>query len=380
VIVDRLVDIPIMLHHHSDYRPLIHDCLGIHVNAVTLPGATANDTITWPLVEAADSFWRENAPRAFPHVVKDLEQSLFFQNTPARQGAAGTAGTSGRQGPPAPDPEMRHAFQRRVLGTHAKIVSLLAKHIEKRALDDFFELEADILARPTAPDLDAAEDLLSGFRVAATTGDDDDAPTQRLSVQSTPADRMRLFLILYLCCPSLDEDILQTFVGYLGKAGADMRVFRHLLHVKRRHPWVGSRPPSSIVSGLLAAGADKLKKLVRERHAGQLATTVRNLLRPPDEDDAALGAGVGALRGLPSAASASSCTPQFSYIDPFRDRGEEGGEPDHIMTFVVGGGNYVEMQDLKTTLAQCGWHSVYGTTDMVNPEQFLSQLCESTER
>ena len=42
-------------------------------------------------------------------------------------------------------------------------------------------------------------------------------------------------------------------------------------------------------------------------------------------------------------------------------------------------GNYVEMADVAETLAECGWHSVYGATDMVNPDQFLAQLCQSAE-
>jgi hypothetical protein len=87
----------------------------------------------------------------------------------------------------------------------------------------------------------------------------------------------------------------------------------------------------------------------------------------------------GVIRGVRSnSLPSSSQQPQFSYVDPFRDRGELTSTPDHVLTFVIGGGNYVEEADVRATLNECGWHSVYGTTDMVNPEQFLQQLCHTT--
>ena len=418
VIADRLIDIPIMLHHHCDYRPLVHDCLGIHVNAVTLPGSNAGESLTWPL-SARDSFWAENAGRPFPHVVKNLEQGLSLQGK--RKTSVPVAG---RADSPL-EPEAKLMFEKRVMSTHAKMISELARRIEVRALDDFFEVEARVLSQAAAlksDDLDAVEDLISGHRVA---GVDDEGEAQRRRAASSAADRMRLFLILYLCCPALAEDLLQELVGLLVKGGADMRVFKHLVSIKQRYPWVGARPSGNVVSGLLAAGADRLRKLVRERCAGQLATMVRSLLGPPEGEDGGAGAaelrGVGGGRGDGAGgggggAGGGGGGPRFSYIDPFRDRGEARSEPDHIMTFVVGGGkyvemadvcvcvcvcvcvlytylymcmcmyvyacdigNYVEMADVAETLAECGWHSVYGATDMVNPDQFLAQLCQSAE-
>jgi len=171
----------------------------------------------------------------------------------------------------------------------------------------------------------------------------------------------------------LEDELLQSFIGYLRKAGADMGVFAHLLEVKQRHPWVGARPLSSPISGLIAAGVDKLKKLVRRHYAGQLASTVRSLLSVPTDEEG------GVIRGVRPNNMASASQPQFSFVDPFRDRGEATSTPDHVLTFVIGGGNYVEEADVRATLQECGWHSVYGTTDMVTPEQFLQQLCHSTQ-
>lgn len=89
----------------------------------------------------------------------------------------------------------------------------------------------------------------------------------------------------------------------------------------------------------------------------------------------------GVIRGVRQncVPSTSQQQPQFSFVDPFRDRGEATSTPDHVLTFVIGGGNYVEEADVRATLKECGWHSVYGTTDMVNPDQFLQQLCHSTQ-
>ena len=53
---------------------------------------------------------------------------------------------------------------------------------------------------------------------------------------------MRLFLILYLSCPMLEDALLHSFVGYLRKAGADMGVFAHLMEVRS----LEKRPNTSI--------------------------------------------------------------------------------------------------------------------------------------
>ena len=39
----------------------------------------------------------------------------------------------------------------------------------------------------------------------------------------------------------------------------------------------------------------------------------------------------------------NTLAPQHTHTDPFRDRANEATDPDHIITFVVGGGNYVEV-------------------------------------
>ena len=49
-------------------------------------------------------------------------------------------------------------------------------------------------------------------------------------------------------CVLLLQNVFSTYT-------ADMRVFKHLMEVKRQHPWVGTRPQTSLVSGLLAAGS-----------------------------------------------------------------------------------------------------------------------------
>jgi hypothetical protein len=127
-----MIDMGIMMHHHCDYKPLgmpqrmcslaqkcvlllknvfscsrmcslhthaharararththththtVHDCLGIHVNAVTLPGANQSDTYTWPLSEGADTFWQAHILKSsFSRLLKSQCPGVFLIHTP----------------------------------------------------------------------------------------------------------------------------------------------------------------------------------------------------------------------------------------------------------------------------------------------------------
>merc|ERR1712190_408906 len=118
----------------------------------------------------------------------------------------------------------------------------------------------------------------------------------------------------------------------------------------------------------------------------------------------ALGGGMGLLEGavsqfkniLPSKKDLVVCqildglmdhkptggTENYLYLDPKAPATAPGGEAPRIrapfrkaFTFVIGGGNYAEMQSLQEWATEHGRQVVYGSTDIVSPNQFLDALC-----
>merc|ERR1719408_913581 len=73
-------------------------------------------------------------------------------------------------------------------------------------------------------------------------------------------------------------------------------------------------------------------------------------------------------------------TENYLYLDP---KAPAGGEVHRIrapfrrgIAFVIGGGNYTEMQSLQEWGQKHGRQVSYGSTDMVAPIQFVEELCQ----
>ncbi|EKX37252.1 Sec1 family domain-containing protein 1B [Guillardia theta CCMP2712] len=337
VIADRIVDFPIMLHHHCEYRPLIHDCLGIHVNTVAIPTKQGKE----------DNFWCKNLNDTIPNVDEEVDPE-----SPLRA-------------------ELKQAFRGRILDAHMKIVTNLAEEIEKRGLDDFYEVESKILSKPHAPNIDAIEDLLSGYKIQVPEED-------RVKISCTANDRMRLFLILYMCC-SLEDELLQELFKYVRAGGSDTSVFSHLLHLKKMDANLDFGRPKGMVAGILSASTERLSLAGTANVQSSLARMVRQLvIQLQDALQERMERGGAKGRGdekLPSSVEAE-ISRNFVSFDPFHEMRicDALADVTHAMVFVNGGGNFVEMMDIRKALDQVGVSSCYGTTDMISPDQFLHQL------
>merc|ERR1711871_1023900 len=72
------------------------------------------------------------------------------------------------------------------------------------------------------------------------------------------------------------------------------------------------------------------------------------------------------------------CADHYIYLDPKAPLGAEVRMRAPFRTavvFVVGGGNYTEMQGLAEWAGKNGRQVTYGSTDIVSPEQFVDELC-----
>jgi len=371
VIADRIVDFPIMLHHHCEYRPLIHDCLGIHLNTVAIPkkqeASSSNQTnvtssrhFFWPLSKE-DSFWCHNVNETFPNVVKNLQDRLTYDQ-------------DAETDPDSPlQAEVKQAFRGRILDAHTKIITILAEEIERRGLDDFFEVEAKILSRPHAPNIDAIEDLLSCHKIQ-------EGEEERVKISCTANDRMRLFLIVYMCC-SLEDELLQELFKYVRAGGSDTSVFSHLLHLKQMDANLDFGRPKGMVAGILKAGTERLSLAGSANVQSSLARIVRQLVIQLQDGlqermERAGDRGASARQQNIGTAADVEISRNFISFDPFHDMGicDELQDVTHAMVFVNGGGNFVEMMDVRKALDQVGVSCCYGTTDIVSPNQFLHQL------
>ena len=200
---------------------------------------------------------------------------------------------------------------------------------------------------------------------------------------------MRLFIIYYICTPTVTDTEMAKFEQVLGQLGCDLSPLPYLKRwkaitqrslgggggggqVMAANPYEGSGTKTvSMFSKLVSQGSnfvmEGVKNLVVKRHNLPLTKTTEQLMES---------------RHTPE-------TEEFLYLDPKLLKGGDVApkqrSPFHdAVVFVVGGGNYIEYQNLVDFIkAKHSSHSsnsstqrriIYGSSTLNNAKQFLKQL------
>eukprot|EP00183_Erythrolobus_madagascarensis_P007250 CAMPEP_0185846406 /NCGR_PEP_ID=MMETSP1354-20130828/2054_1 /TAXON_ID=708628 /ORGANISM="Erythrolobus madagascarensis, Strain CCMP3276" /LENGTH=695 /DNA_ID=CAMNT_0028546535 /DNA_START=40 /DNA_END=2127 /DNA_ORIENTATION=+ len=420
VIFDRTLDLPVMLHHTWTYQALAHDLLTLALNRVSLkPTEQHAQTRTYDLDVKGDSFWAANAGRPFPQVAEAVEAALaayrkdveavnaqagavggdtLFDETQLAQGGASDALSRAV----AQLPELRKRKQ--IIDMHTNIATALLDCIKDRALDGFFQLEDQLMSASARAAVET-ESVLSLLRDPA---------------RGTPLDKLRLALIFYLSAAAAGSEqgsIAQVREALTAGGCVDVRALDYAADLKAFSPsaaaaaslMVGTPQRAGVpgtrdqkntaAAGLDGAGGSHLEKLmstVVEHGVKGLTQVAQNFNKLIIEDDKALPVArlVDALMENRSpndtsatgtaASSALATANDFVLFDPKAPKNSAPARasqrPFHqAIVLVVGGGNYVEYQNILDH-TKPGRSVVYGSTELCNSEQFVAQLSSLTGR
>lgn len=227
VIVDRNVDLIPMLSHSWTYQSLIHDVLKMHLNRITIETLVDEEnpakgrTKRAYDLNASDFFWTRNADVPFPQVAENIDAELTKYKEDAaeitrRTGANSLEDLQNETGSSAQHlkaaitqlPELRE--RKGILDMHMNIATALLKGIKDRQLDNYYQIEENIMKQTKAQMLELLNDNTKG---------------------KEPLDKLRLFIIWFL---STEQDIsraeMDRYEEALQKAGADTTA---LAYVKR---------------------------------------------------------------------------------------------------------------------------------------------------
>ncbi|KAM9012795.1 sec1 family domain-containing protein 1 isoform 3-T3 [Guaruba guarouba] len=380
VLVDRNIDLATPLHHTWTYQALVHDVLDFHLNRVNLEestGAESSPAGARPKkknkksydLTMSDKFWQKHKGSPFPEVAESVQQELEsyraqedeVKRLKSIMGIEGedegaismlSDNTAKLTSAVSSLPELLE--KKRLIDLHTNVATAVLEHIKSRKLDVYFEYEEKIMSKST---LDKSLlDMIS----------DPDA--------GTPEDKMRLFLIYYISSAQAPSEIdLEQYKKALTDAGCNLAPLSYIKQWKA-FTKMASAPtsygnttpkPLGLLSRVMNTGSqfvmEGVKNLVLKQQNLPVTRILDNLMEMksnPETDD-------------------------YRYFDPKMLRGSDSSVPrnknpfQEAIVFVVGGGNYIEYQNLIDYIkGKQGKHILYGCSELFNATQFIKQLSQ----
>lgn len=377
ILMDRNVDMATPLHHTWTYQALAHDVLELSLNRVIVEDDNEKAAATGAKskmkacdLDSRDKFWSSHKGSPFPTVAEAIQEELeqYRSSEDEIKKLKSTMGIDGGESDVAFSmvndntakltsavnslPQLME--KKRLIDMHTKIATSILNFIKARRLDSFFELEEKIMSKQA---LDRA--LVEVMR-------DPDF--------GTPEDKMRLFIIYYICSNVADAEY-QKLEQVLKECGCDLAPMPYVQRWKsimkstvanpNQYEGSGTRTVS-MFSKLVTQGSsfvmEGVKNLVVKRHNLPVTKITEQLMecRAGGEVDDYLYLDPKLLKG-------GDVVPKNRA--PFQD----------AIVFMVGGGNYIEYQNLVDFIRtkQTGSSQrriIYGALTLTNAKQFLKQL------
>ncbi|XP_056401227.1 sec1 family domain-containing protein 1 isoform X2 [Hyla sarda] len=380
VLVDRNIDLSTPLHHTWTYQALVHDVLDFHLNRVNLDeSATVESSPSGARpkkknkksydLTVADKFWQKHKGSPFPEVAESVQQELEsyrsqedeVKRLKTMMGLEGedegaismlSDNTAKLTSAVSSLPELLE--KKRLIDLHTNVATAVLEHIKARKLDVYFEYEEKLMSKST---LDKSLlDIIS----------DPDA--------GTPEDKMRLFLIYYITSaqPPSETD-LDQYRKALEDASCNLAPLNYIKQWKAfakmaatpANYGTGATKSKGLLSRVMNTGSQFVMEGVKNLVLKQQNLPVTRVLDSLME-----------MKSNPE-------TDDYRYFDPKMLRGNDSSIPrnknpfQEAIVFVVGGGNYIEYQNLvdyiKTKQAK---HILYGCTELFNAAQFVKQLSQ----
>lgn len=389
IILDRSIDLASMFSHSWIYQCMVGDVFDLLRNTITIRklGTNGEKTTKTYDVDPKDFFWAKYSQLPFPDVVEHADSELNTykkdaQDLTARTGITllndiDTLQSDTLHIQQAVDALPELTARKATLDMHMDILAALITELQARGLDRFFEIEQ------SAASPKMQQEFLELVESAGSSGE-------------ATVDMLRTFLILVLLTDLPRDYVSRIEAIFRDRYGHDMRALRYVLKCKEVAKLTNialltdtsssaAAPGTADALALLSGLSSKLYGLTEGRISeglSSIASKVKSFI--PEKKLLPITNVVEAITD-PQKASAASLllTDEYIYFDP-KLRGGHTGPPrrqtySEASVFVIGGGSYLEYQNLQEWASVAGKNVVYGATDVVSPVQFLDECAELGE-
>ncbi|EDW25373.1 GL26465 [Drosophila persimilis] len=375
LLLDRNVDLATPLHHTWSYQALVHDVLDLGLNLVYVEDEASGGARKKPKacdLDRNDRFWMTHKGSPFPTVAEAIQEELeSYRNSEEEikrlKTSMGMEGESDIAFSLVNDTTTRLTNavnslpqlmeKKRLIDMHTKIATAILNYIKARRLDSYFEIEEKVMSKQTLdkPLLELLRDPEFG----------------------QPEDKLRLYIIYYICAQQLPESEVERLKEALQAAGCDLTALAYVQRWKalmNRSPGIsqatqyegGGTKTVSMFTKLVSQGSsfvmEGVKNLVVKRHNLPVTKITEQVME----------------------CRSNAETDDYLYLDPKLLKGgdvlpKNRAPFQDAVVFMVGGGNYIEYQNLVDFIKQKQTSNVqrriiYGASTLTNARQFLKEL------
>ncbi|KAI9348761.1 Sec1-like protein [Zopfochytrium polystomum] len=372
VLLDRNFDIATMVSHSWTYSALVHDVLDMKLNRVVLY-LSENNRKTKKVydLDVSDYFWAKNSGIAFPQVAEDVSAEINRYKKDVEEVTRSSGVSTLEELDPTTNAQsLKNAIsvlpklteRKRTLDMHMNIATSLFTSIGERQLDSFTALEENIAKQTKASILEVLKDE-----------------------KKTAEDKLRLFLFYYLSVEDISKEDMAQFEAALTASHVSLTSIAHLKNVRNFTKIVTASnpvPQQSTSSDIFQSITSNISKFAGQLDGSRVGGGFENLLSGvtnflPSRRDLPCTKIVDAIME----GNSTPETEDMMTLDPKLGRGAAPKPTKTRVTFqeaivfMVGGGNYVEFQNLQD-YAQRSTHKkvTYGSTEILTAKGMVAQL------
>ncbi|KAK6455303.1 vesicle trafficking protein Sly1 [Scheffersomyces xylosifermentans] len=392
ILLDRNIDLSSMFAHSWIYQCMVSDVFKLQRNTIKLHKYSKDSdkpTLTNYDLDPRDFFWNKYSQLPFPDVVESADAELNTYKNDAREVTNKTGISSLKDIDPSADNDTANIQQaveklpelsnrKTTLDMHMDILAALINELQAKNLDKFFEIEQN------ANDPKTEKEFLELLVQEAE--------------RDNSVDKLRTFLILTLLVDLPKEyidKVKKTFINKYPELNFDslnyiLKFKEHskLTNISALNDTTTQSSYSSAnnnTSALLSGLSSKLYGLTEGKISGGLssiASKIKNFI--PEKKQLPITSVVEAIMDPNNASNTSmQLTDDYLYLDP-KARGGHSKPPrrqsyNESLVFVIGGGNYLEYQNLQEWANQPNKPSkkvIYGSTDIMSANDFLLECNE----
>jgi len=379
-----MVDLSVMLSHAWSYQALVHDLLNMGLNRVTVDvkdnkeGSSKSEVFD---LDPKDTLWSSNAGQSITQVAVSIRQAV--EEYEKKVGKKKSEGITVIEEDDINDDDSLGGISKNIhekinllpeltkkkekLDMHSKIAWALLNLIKKRSLDEFVKLEEELVTRSSVSQ--QKKEVLAAIE----------------SDKGTVEDKLRLFLIFYVTHQNLPQSELAEFESKLSALGCDLAPLHYLKTIKAFDDnWATQSTQSTPTS----ASATSLTKEFLSMFGSMVTAGMQYIVS--HSKDYYVTRVVDAITELKYDKLGIS---DYLYFDPKfppNSAPRKNTPFREAVIFMVGGGNYLEYQNLKDYAEKSsstnttegvnplsiGKRIIYGSTEMLNGTQFMAQLAQ----